>query len=239
MKVAGMVRVHRRADFLAEVFSEMAQILVNVEDRGNAPLVIVCDKISGNVSQEIEKAIDRYHREIDLHLVEVKRPCHVWLGPLSTGLEAVRGLDATHCVQLDDDLVPSPAARRELIGYLRRWPETLMRLDALWLHCWDTSKIHANHFPPHWAPVAYRVLPEDEYSGDIVNHAPDKVARSTAFAQLKHCLLHKGYMTKDLRKRAWEASKAQGKIDAHTLSIVRAPNLMPIDSVPLAEKYYG
>jgi hypothetical protein len=234
-----MIRVHRRHQYLRKVFAAMALILKGA-DAGRPSLVVVCDKISPEVSEEIEEAITHYADDIDFELVEVKRPCADWIGPLNTGLRALQDMGVTHAVQFDDDLVPSPAAWRELVGLLKKWPENLMRVDALWFHVFDEkAKLHNAAFPLHVAPVAYRIFPDDVHSGDIVNHAPDTVARSQAATRLRHGLFHFGYATPDLRAMAWASSKAQGKIDAHTLAIIRPPTLVAYDHSPVEADYYG
>lgn len=127
----------------------------------------------------------------------------------------------------DDDVVFTAPALREMRAHLDFFTED--RVDARWAMCTGDEKTEDLNFPAHFATAAFRCYPDDTWSTDRVQHAPAHVADSKKSVVLKHPLLHLGYLSQDDREEAWEAARASGKIDAHSLALTKEPRTCPVE----------
>ena len=127
----------------------------------------------------------------------------------------------------DDDALFSPPALTELRKHTRFLEYD--RLDVLSLFLWNTPQRVNTTFPAHWSTCLFRVYDGDEFPLDFEVHCPRYCAHSDRVGVLKNPCLNFGYMDPEERQMTFEDQKAAGKIDAHTLCLVRPPTLVPLD----------
>lgn len=123
----------------------------------------------------------------------------------------------------DDDALFAPRALTELRGHLDCLEYD--RVEAISLFLWDTPRRVNTAFPEHRSACLFRVYEGDEFPTDFEVHCPRYCARSDRATVLKNPWLNYGYMEPEERQITFEAQKAAGKIDAHTLCLIRPPTL--------------
>lgn len=143
--------------------------------------------------------------------------------------ELFRAHDPTFdaCMLWDDDALFSPGAIRELRGHLRCLEHD--RVDILSLFLWDRPDQVNAAFPAHWSAALFRAYPGDAWPTDFEVNCPRHCARSARAGTLRNPWLNFGYMDPEERRLTWEAQKAAGKVDGHTLCLVRPPDLRELD----------
>lgn len=129
---------------------------------------------------------------------------------------------AQACMVWDDDMLFSTAALTELKHLVLCPPD---RVEAESLFLWDSYSQYNAAFPRHWSAVLFRSYPGDQFPVDYVVHCPDSVARSDFCVRITAPVINFGYLTDTDRAVAWGAQKEAGKIDAHTLCLIREPRL--------------
>lgn len=151
-----------------------------------------------------------------------------WMEVLALQYEMFRqkapGLDA--CMLWDDDALFSPGALRELRGHLRCLCHDRVEVKSLFM--WNHPHQYNEAFPEHWSACLFRVYPHDEWPTNFEVNCPRFCARSGRCARLTSPWLNFGYMDADQRRLTWEDQKAAGKIDAHTLCLVRPARCRPL-----------
>ena len=125
----------------------------------------------------------------------------------------------------DDDMLFPQETLDALVATFADPPD---RVEAQTLFLWDSLTEHNAAFPEHWSAVAFRVYREDQFPDDFVVHCPEMVARSNFCVKLASPVVNYGYLTDTDRARAWGAQKEAGKIDAHSLCLIRPPRLRSI-----------
>ncbi len=123
----------------------------------------------------------------------------------------------------EDDAILSPAGLRSYRGYLRCLDAD--RVEGHSVFFWDTEESINVRFPEHWSTSLFRVYPGDDFPLNYEVHCPHRVASSHRIAHLAGDWLNFGYMDPEDREMTWEAQKAAGKIDAHSLCLVAPPTI--------------
>lgn len=195
---------------------------------------------------EVTKALMRLERDAtspNFHVVVEEAPAPVvsasgqsWMEVLSGQyrrlLLAAPGIQAA--MLWDDDALFTRSGLRSLRGLLQFLDVDRVEVESLFL--WNHPDRVNVRFPPHWSACLFRVYPEDEFPTDFVVHCPRHCARSDRVVRLQSPWLNYGYMDPSDRELTWEAQKAAGKIDAHTLCLVSEPHLVDLKELSSGRK---
>jgi hypothetical protein len=223
------MRVHREHRYLRRIFKQLRRLARKV---GNLHLLISVDRPSGEVAARVTEeqfnANDHYDvTVIDSPKIVTEAGCN-WMGVLQETYSRFRSIYpfAQACALWDDDMILSDDMERELRAHLRDLRHD--RVEALTQFLWD-DELHWNAgFPAHWSAFLFRVYPGDQYPTNYVVHCPDRVAKSAKHTQFKAPLVNFGYVDPKLRPLIFQRAKESGRIDAHTLTLVKPPNLQPL-----------
>ncbi len=126
-------------------------------------------------------------------------------------------------LNIDDDQLFTDDGIQELYGHLTSFFQD--RYEYRTLFMWDDIDTYNDRFPAHWSSNLFRVVPGDRWATHFVQHAPEAVARSEHVTRLKEPVVNFGYLDAEVRTDYWTKYKRAGKVDAHTLALVRTPNL--------------
>lgn len=126
-------------------------------------------------------------------------------------------------LMLDDDQLFTDAGITEIHGHLEFFCAD--RYDFRTLFAWDRPTHYNELIPTHITGNLFRAYPTDRYSSKFVAQCPEAVARSGAAVLMKHPVYNYGWLDPEDRSRAWAASRAAGRIDAHTLTLTHPPRL--------------
>lgn len=126
----------------------------------------------------------------------------------------------------DDDMWLTSRGIRELRGHLDALTADRIEIRARFL--WDDWGQVNEAFPHHWQAILFRVLPGDDFPLHYTVHCPDRAAQGKCI-RMKSPLVNAGYMDPVDRQLTWDMYKRAGKIDAHTLQLVRPPKLERFD----------
>lgn len=235
-----LLRVHRRHEYLGKIFDQIRKL-----NRSRKITVTV------GMDRPAPKVIAAVHKEMELCLRSRKNRivnCHPMPPVVSaTGARWMEPLLALHenhrrdCAAsgwgppdagmlLDDDALFTDAGLAEIRGHLLEL--TYDRLDVRHLFLWDHPDQHNANVPEHWSCAVWRQYPGDHFPTTFVTKSPERVARSRSVLRLEHAALEYGWLTQDARDAAFTAAKAAGRLDAHTLSLVRPPNLQRLHASP-------
>lgn len=223
-----MVRVHRRADYLAQVFDCLNRL---ISKRRQVHVAVMYDRPSGEVMSEVNQAFARHPK---LGRLELEAPFRLvdekgehFMEALIEHYAFLRSqVDIDAGSLWDDDMWLDAAGRREL----RRHLGALQcdRIDARSYFLWDDFD-HANEaFPPHWQALIFRAYPEDKYTTEFMTHAPEHCAFSPYGIRMSSRLLNAGYLSPEGRQRTWEMFQRAGKVDNHTLCLTLPPRLVDL-----------
>lgn len=226
-----MMRVHRRAQFLPEIFKQIWHLIKPRADR-TAHVVVMYDRPTGEVLSAMAQIATKLPSRITLTEISASAP----VLSASKGDRFIASLpemfacrDGTEDVGIlwDDDLLMTAKGMFELRAHMELLQHDL--LIANWLHVWDEERTEYNsRFPRHTAVWLFRILPGDDFSRTLGKHCPENVSHSQKKSFLAHPILHLGYSTPDLRAAAWTAQKAAGRIDPHTIKIIKDPLRRPL-----------
>lgn len=227
-----ILRVHRRKKYIRRILGQINSLGNN--GGPNVTVLISCDRPTPAVAAEVVKQAEKYP-DLNIHILPALRSVvsseglH-WMAVLAEqyqDLLAIKGPPLDACMLWDDDALFTRGAVVELRRYMRCLEYD--RVDALSLFLWDTARRVNTAFPVHWSTCLFRVYEGDQFPTDFEVHCPRYCARSTNVAILKNPWLNYGYMEPEERQRTFEDQKAAGKIDAHTLCLIRPPTLVPLD----------
>ncbi len=126
-------------------------------------------------------------------------------------------------LNLDDDQVFTDDGIQEISGHLQFFTEDRYEYQSLFT--WDDLDHYNARFPVHWSGNLFRVYRGDRWATHFVAHCPEACARSERVIRLQEPAINFGYMDADVRADYWVRYKRAGKIDAHTLALIREPDL--------------
>jgi len=227
-----LLRVHRRHEYLPKVFDNIRKL-----NRGRkVTLSIAADRPTPEVLKVVSRELDLTakigNRFLNVHSSPpvVSAAGANWMEPLLVlhenhrrDIEASGFGPVDAGMLLDDDAVFSPEGIREIRGHLTEL--CYDRLDVQHLFLWDHPDQHNARVPEHRSCAVWRQYPNDHFPTAFVVKCPQRVARSRHVCCLEHPALEYGWLTQDDRDAAFTSAKAAGRLDAHTLSLVRPPNL--------------
>ncbi|MEE8522140.1 MAG: hypothetical protein V3S83_12330 [Gemmatimonadota bacterium] len=218
------LRVHRRWQYLEDVFKQIKEL-----GRGRIVTVTVqTDRTSIDVFRELARIETRLPTHVLTEIHEgpqILNERQNWLLSIKT-LYDFADSDADAGIVWDDDWLFSKLGLREMRAHLELLE--FDRIEAKWLHCWDNHQQHNALFPEHWAACLFRMYPRDQWKR-LMAHCPDFVSRSPRVHRADFDIYHLGYMDPEDRRKAWEAYRAAGKIDGHSLCLVKEPDLKEIE----------
>ncbi len=224
-----MLRVHRRDMYLEDIFKNLRYL-----SRGREfHLAIQADRPSAAVTKELNRLVKQAPDSWNIEVFDA--PCKLvdrkenFMVPLQAHYEylcdmADGKLDAA--ALWDDDFWLTKKGLRELKGHLDILDADRIECKSLFL--WDNRSQANEAFPPHWQALVFRVLPGDRYPEDYIVHCPHNAAQGKHI-RMSNQLRNAGYMDADDRRLTWQAYKKAGKIDAHTLSLVKDARLEEIN----------
>lgn len=221
-----MLRLHRRHKYIKRIFKNFRRMakgrkffLAVQLDRPSADVAAALDKELRNAPDTW--TIDIFESPIKLvdqtgeNYMEALQHHYEYLLALSDG-----SLDAA-CLW-DDDSWLEAKAMREFLGHLDILEADRVEIKSRFL--WDDPTQHNTAFPVHWQALLFRVLPRDRYPTDYMVHCPDRAAQGKCI-RMKACLTNAGYLDPDDRRLTWLAYRRAGKIDAHTVALIKEPKL--------------
>lgn len=236
------MRVHRRASFLKKIHRQirsLAQrldhvILFVAADRPSAEVLGTLNRLHKNLPANVEPII--------WHAPQVLGETENWMGSLRNIWDAFRSIagEPDAGILWDDDMVFARKALRALRRHFRLLEYD--RVEALSLFFWDSSAQYNREFPPHWSTVLWRVYPGDQFPKHFETHSPEATARSDSVMYLEYPILNYGYLTHEARLLSWNACKTAGKVDGHTLTLTKEPDLVQWQSddlIPLEWRRLG
>jgi len=232
-----MLRVHARHQYISPLLSDIHRHLGR---QRKVTVTIGADRPSPKVIAAVARMVDNNHRFAGRFLNVHEIPASVcnagagWMAPVRYLHECHRqDVDASGfgpsqaCMLIDDDALFTARGLREIRGHLNDFAYD--RLDVRHLFCWDAPDLHNAGVPPHWSAGVFRVLEGDDFPTNFVVRCPERVARSQNVCRLSEPVHELGWLKESDRKAAFAAAKAAGRLDGHTLSLVRTPNLQRIN----------
>lgn len=126
-------------------------------------------------------------------------------------------------LNLDDDQLFTDDGLQEIAGHLSTF--TADRYEYRSLFMWDDIDVYNDRFPAHWSGNLFRVYPGDRWATHFVAHCPEMCARSEHVIRLETPVVNFGYMEEEVRKDYWIRYKRAGKLDAHTMALIKEPDL--------------
>jgi len=126
-------------------------------------------------------------------------------------------------LNLDDDQIFTDDGLSEIAGHLNVFTED--RYDYRTLFMWDSLDTYNERFPEHWSSNLFRAYPDDVWATKVVQHCPQEVSRSPYVVRLSEPAVNFGYINEPDRLDYWQRYKRAGKVDAHTLALIREPHL--------------
>jgi len=236
--LAFLLQVHKRAEYLPEIFAQMKFL-----SRGlHGHVFVRFDRPSQEVIRIIDRLAAKLPKRLEFTPFEGKaRAKAAQCNPNMLGGLARRELhdfamatdDFDAGMLWDDDVLFTWRALQDLRAFLRFLEHD--RYDIRWAMCHGNRATENITFPDHFATALFKVYPNDRWNIDYVQHSPHYTAFSDDAKIMETLALHLGYMTDEDRQIAWLNAKASGKIDAHTLALVREPSLKRIQH-PETEK---
>jgi len=235
-----MLRLHRRARWIPDIFKQMRRIARDVNE---IYTVVMVDRVSHEVVTTLNRELERKENEIlNIELMDapsegiVSSNGQKWMESLRVQYGRLRlnaGYPLDAAMLWDDDCLFSEDGLRELRGHLRCLEYD--RLDGESIFFWDDKEHINTRFPRHVQASLFRVYPDDDYpkNNDFIVAAPEYVSRSHNWLLLSNPILNHGYMTKADREMVFAAAKLSGRMDDHTLTLVRSPE---ISEWPLLEE---
>lgn len=218
-----MLRVHRLSKFLPQLFSQIKEIgrvckLVTIgiaADRPSADVVIALNRV--NWSKKYRVLVQATPKPV------VSNEGEAWCESLRFVHQLIVPYGPDAILNLDDDQLFSPNAIREIRGHLSTFVSDRYEFQSLFF--WDAPQTYNSSFPEHWSANLFRVYLRDEFSDKFVAQCPEACARSPEVYRMKYPLLNYGYLEASERERIWAGCKLAGRIDAHTLALVRPARL--------------
>ncbi len=219
-----ILRVHRRTRYLRRILKQIKQLSANGGPR--VTILISYDRPTPAVAAEVDRIVTETPNvyAIPAPGALVSSEGLRWMSVLEKQYRELLDLEGPPldaCMLWDDDALFSPPALVELRRHMKCLEYD--RLDIRTLFLWNTPWRINNAFPDHWSACLFRVYQGDEFPTDFEVHCPRHCARSERHAALEAPWLNYGYMEPDERLLTFEAQKAAGKIDAHSLCLVRPP----------------
>ena len=225
--IAFLLRVHRRHKWLPTIIRQLGSLAKGRRSH----LIVRLDRPSPEVIGTLDRTVNDAPFN-DVTFIPATTATRGegfqnWASSCVDLHEAMKGLDEFDAAMLvDDDVLFTRSSLAELRRHLDFF--THDRVEARWAMCFGDKQTEDKNFPDHWAATAFRVYPDDSWSTERVQHAPAHAADSPRVGRLRSPLLHMGYLTDEDREEAWEAAKSSGKIDAHTMALIKEPSLVPI-----------
>lgn len=146
-----------------------------------------------------------------------------WVAPLQHLHDLIMVYKPEAILNLDDDQHFTKDGIDEICGHLQCF--TSDRYEYLSLFAWDAQDTYNARFPNHWSANLFRAYPQDKWALHFVQHCPEACARSPHVTRLQIPVRNFGYIDADTRADYWVKYKLAGKIDAHTLTLIREPEL--------------
>jgi hypothetical protein len=227
--------VHREHRYLKRVFKQIRKLgrrcngvtVLVAMDRPEAQVMTICQQEEAMSSRTCRIVL------VEAKAVVTNAGC-AWMEQLRDLYSVLLGLDPkieVGCLW-DDDMIWSPALFREARGHLQDF--TWDRLEVQDLFLWDREFQYNDAFPDHWHVLMFRVVPGDDFALNYVVHCPDAVAKSSNVRRMTHPSLNYGYFHAEDRPLLFRRCKESGRIDAHTLSLVKPPVLKAVSNESLA-----
>lgn len=220
-----MLRLHKREQYLRDIVKQIKHL-----GRHRKVTLVLC---FDRPSQAVVRTVDRLDFPEHWEIVTTEAPAPVvsthgerWSEVLQHCFLEIRDRGCDAGMLWDDDLLYTPRALKEIRYHLEYLAYD--RIDALWYHVWDSEDQHNDAFPPHWAAALFRIYPSDSFSSRFVAHCPERTALSERSEVLEFPALHYGYFQPADRDASWLAAKRSGKLDGHTLALVRKPKLRDV-----------
>jgi hypothetical protein len=231
-----MLRVHDRAGYLHRVIGDACRL-----GRGRKlTITIGADRPTREVLKVLATQLHLVNnakgRFLNVHsLPPLPHATHSrWMEPLlvlherhRADIEASKHGPVQAGMLLDDDAVFTRDGLKEIRGHLTSLDYD--RLDVEHKFLWNNAAWYNAAVPTHWSAAVWRQYENDDFPTSFVVRCPERVARSSRVHRLHHKALEFGWLREEDRDRAFQKAKLAGRLDAHTLALVRPPNLKSVD----------
>lgn len=230
-KVAFMLRVHRRSEWLPLIYKQMRAVAKGRQ----AHLFIMADRPSASVAAAVNKIVGNLPDSWDVTVLECPGAIRTHLGcrwteTMKFMYAKVKQDEEIDAAMLwDDDILFSDMAIKELRAHLHFFEYD--RIEANWLNLVDEEgEQYDSGFLNHSGTHLFRVYAEDDWSDVLTRttggggtQSPIFAARSQNFVTMDGKVLHMGYCSEDKRQEAWNAAKACGQYDGYFRHLRKPP----------------
>lgn len=224
-----MLRLHRRAKYIRRIFDTIRKVarrgpktyVAVMLDRPDVEVTVELDRQLRNLPDSIEAA----HFEAPYPLVDDREN---FMAALKVHYEYLRGMADVDAASLwDDDMWFDAAGIRELRGHMHILEYD--RIEARSYFLWDHLDMANDAFPPHWQAILFRAYEGDDFPENYMVHCPHQTAISQYSCRMHNRLRNAGYLTEEERARSWDMFKRAGKIDGHTMCLIKDPKLVRVN----------
>jgi hypothetical protein len=194
-------------------------------NQSKVTIAILADRPSAGVVKALsrEKWPKKYNVIIEPSPEPVVGETTNWVRPLAFLHERIMQEEPEAILNLDDDQLFTDDGIAEIRGHLEFF--TSDRYEYRTLFMWDDESTYNDRFPDHWSANLFRAYRHDQWATHFVQHCPEACARSQHVTRLQEPVVNFGYMDADVRADYWQKYKRVGKVDAHTLALIREPDL--------------
>lgn len=223
-----MLRLHRESRYIPRIFDTFRKLARDIQCK----LCVQVDRPAPDVVCALSRQLRQLPSNIEAKVIEAQEPLvgageryMVALQRHYAELLAMGDIDAASL--WDDDMW----LRREGIREMRKHFKNFLfdRVEALSLFLWDHPEKFNRRFPPHLSAILFRVVPGDQFPTDIMCHCPRGVNFSDARALLSMPLINAGYLDKEIRDASFARCKRAGKLDQHSLALIKPPMLESVN----------
>ena len=233
MKIAALLRVHRRARTLDIVLSEIARY-------GKLPGIQTIVQVAADrPSKEVEMILARHksliHSRINVEPIVSKDSGERFQEVLNEQLEVIQDWKPDWVLRQDDDEWLEPCHATEELPLAIHDPEIDLWY-AFTVYMWDRPNQY-NFRRKHFSPYMFRYIPGDRFPTNRLIHATellhDRAVIEGRQGLLRSPLLDYGTFTEEERQENFERYLKAGRLDDFTRSLVEPPDLriFPEDAI--------
>lgn len=220
------MRVHRRADTLRIVFSELRRY------RSFKGVAVLAHVMQDRPSQEVKKVLadndDLIYNVLEAPFPLVSAAGERFCEGLNLQLDDFERAGANFYMLQDDDSWLEPGQAQDAL----EWALEQNEADMLYVHSvffWDVSNLY-NSNRRHCSPLLFRALPGDRYPLNrmitATEHRHDTAIAENRTSDLGVPMLDYGTYSAADRQEVWERYAEAGKVDEFTKPLLQQPKLM-------------
>jgi len=222
-----MLRAHRRAEWLDAIFAQLVALSAHTK---HLTICVMLDRPAAKVLRLVERQVAAAYENVIIDVVVAPTPLvssrgEGFMRALQVHYDALLALDpdVEYAALWDDDFIMGPALLADVQNRFDKGISAhTLRAESVFL--WEHNKQYNAAFPRHWQHLFFKCIRGDKFPIDRMVHAPISALRGPS-EDLPGHLHNFGYLTEADRMLTWDAYKRAGKVDAHTLCLIKPPKV--------------